>query len=227
MKDIQNLQKTIGIQFNNETLLQQAFVHRSYLNENSSFELESNERLEFLGDAVLELVVTENLYNNFSNPEGELTNWRAALVKGVKLAEIAQDLNFDKYLLLSKGEAQGSQRARQNILADCFEAFIGALYLDQGYEGAKKFILENLVPDLSKILKEKTYRDAKSQFQEAIQDKFSITPEYRVLEETGPDHAKHFVVGAYVNSELYGTGEGNSKQEAQQEAASEGLKNLK
>jgi len=226
MKDIQNLQKIIKIKFNDEKLLRQAFVHRSYLNENADFGSESNERMEFLGDAVLELVVTEYLYKKYSNPEGELTNWRAALVCGAKLSEVAQKLNFDKYLLLSKGESQGSKRARQNIMADCFEAIIGAIHLDQGYQGAEKFISEFIIPELPEILKQKTYRDAKSQFQEMVQEKFNVTPEYRVLDETGPDHVKHFVIGAYIDDKLYGEGEGNSKQEAQQKAASEGIKKI-
>jgi len=226
MEDLNNLQKIIGITLNNQALLRQAFTHRSYLNENSDPSLDNNERLEFLGDAVLELVVTEYLYAHYSNPEGELTNWRAALVCGTKLSEIARRLGFGDLLLLSKGEQQGSKRARQNILADCFEAVTGAIYLDQGFDVAKKFILENVIPELDGILKEKTFRDAKSKFQEAIQEKMGVTPEYKVLEETGPDHAKHFVVGAYVENELFGKGKGASKQEAQQEAASEGLNKI-
>ena len=227
MSDLENLQKKLKIKFKNENLLRQAFVHRSYLNENPKFDLDNNERLEFLGDAVLELVATNYLYKNYSNPEGELTNWRAALVCGAKLSEIAQSLDFGNYLLLSKGESQGSRRARQNILADCFEAVIGAIYLDQGFGKAEEFIIKNVISELPKILKQKTYRDAKSSFQEAVQAKFSLAPVYEILEESGPDHAKNFVVGAYVNGELFGTGKGNSKQEAQQEAAAEGLKKLK
>ncbi len=227
MNNIKDLQEKIKITFNDEQLLQQAFTHRSYLNENSDPNLDNNERLEFLGDAVLELVVTEYLYTHYSNPEGELTNWRAALVCGVKLSEIAQKLEFGSLLRLSKGEQQGSKRARQNILADCFEAVTGAIYLDQGFEIAGKFILENVIPELDNILEEKTFRDSKSKFQEAVQEKMGVTPEYRVLEESGPDHAKHFVVGAYVENKIYGQGEGASKQEAQQSAATEGLDKLK
>lgn len=226
MDNINDLQQKIGIEFNDEKLLQQAFTHRSYLNENSDPNLDNNERLEFLGDAVLELVVTEYLYTHYGNPEGELTNWRAALVCGAKLSEIAQKLDFGSLIRLSKGEQQGSKRARQNILADCFEAVTGAIYIDQGFKMAEKFILENVIPELEGILKEKTFRDAKSKFQEAVQEKVGVTPEYKVLEETGPDHAKHFVVGAYVENKLYGKGEGASKQEAQQVAAGEGLHKL-
>jgi len=226
MNSINDLQQKIGITFDDEGLLQQAFTHRSYLNENSDPDLDNNERLEFLGDAVIELIVTEHLYTHYDNPEGELTNWRAALVCGVKLSEIAQKLDFGELLRLSRGEQQGSKRARQNILADCFEAVVGAIYLDQGFEVAGKFILENIIPELDSILKEKTFRDSKSKFQEAVQEKMGVTPDYKVLEETGPDHAKHFVVGAYVENKLYGKGEGASKQEAQQVAASEGLDKL-
>lgn len=226
MDNFVKLQKTIKIKFKNEELLRRAFVHRSYLNENPSFGLESNERLEFLGDAILELIVTDYLYNNFNNPEGELTNWRAALVKGEKLSEIAGKLGFEDYLLLSRGESQGSQRARNNILADCFEAVVGAIYLDRGYKIAEKFILNKVVAELPEILEQKTYRDAKSSFQELVQEKFNVTPEYKVLEETGPDHAKNFVIGVFVHNEIYGKGGGSSKQEAQQKAAREGLEKV-
>ncbi len=226
MNSIDDLQHKLNINFNDVKLLQQAFTHRSYLNENSDPELDNNERLEFLGDAVIELIVTEHLYTHYDNPEGELTNWRAALVCGVKLSEIAQKLDFGSLIRLSKGEQQGSKRARQNILADCFEAVIGAIYLDQGFSVAEKFILENIIPELDEILKEKTFRDSKSKFQEMVQEKMGFTPEYKVLEESGPDHAKHFVVGAYAENKLYGKGEGESKQEAQQEAAKKGLVKL-
>lgn len=223
MENLEQLQKSLKTNFKDENLLKQSFVHRSYLNENPRFELENNERLEFLGDAVLELVVTEYLYKNFSNPEGELTNWRAALVKGETLSKVARKMGLENYLLLSRGEKQGSNRARQNILADCFEALIGAIYIDRGFKTAEKFIMKNIIPELPQILEKKTYRDAKSSFQEVIQEKFNVTPEYRVLEETGPDHAKNFVIGVYVKDELYGKGEGSSKQEAQQKAAGEGM----
>ena len=222
--DLSSLQEKIGLKFNNPDLLQQALVHRSYLNENPDFYLDHNERLEFLGDAVLELVITEYLYRNYPNPEGELTNWRAALVNAKMLSEIAKRLDLNDFLLLSRGEAKDTGRARQYILANAFEALIGAIYLDQGYQSAEKFILKEVVRELPRILKEKLYRDPKSRFQEEAQDRVGITPTYEVLKEWGPDHAKHFVVGVYLEKELVAQGEGSSKQEAQEKAAQEGLK---
>lgn len=220
---IKNLSKKIKLKFKNLDLLQEALTHRSYLNENRSYKLNHNERLEFLGDAVLELVVTEHLYNNFSNPEGELTSWRAALVNGDMLSAIAKKLGVEDYLLMSRGEAKDTGRARIYLLANALEAIIGAIYLDQGYEGAKKFIADNVIVNLKKILEEKTYMDSKSRFQEIAQEDEKITPTYKVLKEWGPDHDRHFVVGVYLNEELIAEGEGKSKQEAQREAAKNGL----
>lgn len=220
---IDNLAKSLGIKFDEVTLLQQAVTHRSYLNENRSYKLDHNERLEFLGDAVLELVVTEHLYVNFSNPEGELTSWRSALVNGDMLARIAQGLGVEKYLLMSRGEARDTGRARQYLLANAMEAIIGAVYLDQGYEVAKKFILDNVVVNLKEILDKKLYVDPKSYFQEQAQEHEKITPSYRVMKEWGPDHDKHFTVGVYLGDKLVAEGEGNSKQDAQREAARKGL----
>lgn len=220
---IENLAKKIGVSFNEIKLFQQALTHRSYLNEHREYKLEHNERLEFLGDAVLELVVTEYLYKNYSNPEGELTSWRAALVNGENLAQIAKKIGVEEYLLMSKGEAKDTGRARQYLLANAMEAIIGAIYLDQGYKESENFILKNVIISLDEVLKNKLYMDPKSYFQEKAQDVVKLTPSYRVLEETGPDHDKHFVVGVYLGEDLVAKGEGNSKQEAQREAAKNGL----
>ncbi len=221
---IDSFAKKIGIQFKDIKLLQQALTHRSYLNEHREYKLDHNERLEFLGDAVLELVVTEYLYKNYTNPEGELTSWRAALVNGENLAQIAKTLGVEEYLLMSKGEAKDTGRARQYLLANAMEAIIGAIYLDKGYETSEKFIFKNVIFNLDDVLKNKLYMDPKSFFQERAQDVVKITPSYRVLEESGPDHDKHFAVGVYLGDNLIAKGEGNSKQEAQREAAKNGLK---
>lgn len=224
---IEDLAKKIGVKFNDIQLLQQAVTHRSYLNEHRSYKLEHNERLEFLGDAVLELVVTEYLYNKFPNhPEGEMTNWRAALVNGEMLAKIAKKIGVEDYLMMSRGEAKDTGRARQYLLANAFEAIIGSIYLDQeknGYEKCREFILNNVIVELSEIIENKSYLDPKSRFQEESQDKVGITPSYRVISESGPDHDKKFVVGVYLNEELVAKGEGQSKQEAQRQAAEKGL----
>ena len=220
---VKNLAEKIRVKFNNLDLLQEALTHRSYLNENRGYKLNHNERLEFLGDAVLELVVTDYLYKNYSNPEGELTAWRAALVNGEMLAKVAGNLGVEKYLLMSKGEAKDTGRARQYLLANAMEAIIGAIYLDQGYNAAEKFILENIIVNLNKVLKEKSYMDSKSYFQEKAQENVKITPSYRVIKEWGPDHNKHFIVGVYLDEELVAEGEGVSKQDAQREAAKKGL----
>lgn len=220
---IDSLAKQIGVQFNNMSLLQQALTHRSYLNENKDYKLDHNERLEFLGDAVLELIVTEYLFNNFENPEGELTSWRSALVNGEMLAKVSSGLGVEKFLLMSRGEAKDTGRARQYLLANAMEAIIGAIYIDQGYEPAKEFVLKNVVVNLKEILEQKLYLDPKSYFQEKAQENKKITPSYRVTKEWGPDHDKHFIVGVFLGEELVAEGEGNSKQEAQREAARKGL----
>ena len=224
VKDFSQLEKKLNLSFKNKDLLVQAFCHRSYLNEHPDFYLDHNERLEFLGDAVLELIVTEHLYRNYKEPEGELTNWRAALVNAQNLAKIARNLGFEEYLLLSKGEAQDTGKARQYILANTFEAFLGSLYLDQGLEKVREFVKIHLLPDLPRIIKEGLYKDAKSRFQEEAQERVKITPTYKVLKEWGPDHAKHFIVGVYLGEELVAQGEGSSKQEAEEEAAQNALK---
>ncbi len=225
MKDFSQLEKQIGLSFKNKDILTQAVVHRSYLNEHPKFPLDHNERLEFLGDAVLELVVTEHLYNNFPNPEGELTNWRASLVNSNMLSTIADKLDLNSYLFLSKGESKDTgTKARRYILANAMEALIGAIYLDQGFSKSKKFIEKFIISELPNILENKLYIDPKSRFQEAAQEKVSITPSYKVLGESGPDHSKNFRVGVYLNKELVAVGDGTSKQEAQIEAAEKGLK---
>ena len=225
MKDITPFENILNLKFKNQNLLKQALIHRSYLNEHPDFELGHNERLEFLGDAVLELVVTEYLYNHYENPEGEMTNWRAALVNAKMLAEIAHELQIEKYLYLSKGEAKdNNQKARNYILANAMESLIGAIYLDQGWDIVKNFIIQNIVIKLPEILDKKLYIDAKSRFQEMAQDKTGITPSYVVLEEFGPDHNKKFVIGLYLEDELVAKGSGTSKQEGQMSAAEQGLK---
>jgi len=222
--DTARLETTIGIAFRNADLLEQAFVHRSYLNENPGFRLPHNERLEFLGDAVLELVITETLYERFpEKPEGELTSLRAALVNANMLAMVGQEIGLNDYLLLSRGEAKDTGRARQYILANTFEALTGAIYLDQGYPAAHAFVLRVLVPRLEQVLAEKLYRDPKSLFQEAAQERVGITPSYEVMRESGPDHNKKFVVGVYLGTELVSEGEGPSKQAAEVEAARQAI----
>jgi len=225
MKDFSEFESKINIKFKNQDLLKEAFTHRSYLNENPSWPVGQNERLEFLGDAVLELAVTDFLFMRFpEKPEGELTSFRAALVNANMLSSVAQDLGINDYLLLSKGESKDVGRARLFILANCFEALIGAIYLDQGYDPASRFIHENILPKMDEILNKKLFRDSKSLFQERAQEITGITPSYEVVKEWGPDHDKHFVVGVYVGKELVAQGEGPSKQEAQQQAAMAGLK---
>lgn len=215
--------KKINVEFSDKDLLRQVFVHRSFLNENPGFTLDHNERLEFLGDAVLELIVTENLYNNLPNPEGELTNLRSALVRGQTLSDVANTLGLNEYLYLSKGESKSEGKARQLILANAFEALIGAIYLDQGYNAAKNFIEKNIITRLNKVIEQKTYLDPKSHLQEIAQAKMSITPTYKVLSETGPDHSKVFIVGCFLKDEKIGEGSGHSKQTAESSAAANAL----
>ncbi len=221
--NLRELENKIGIKFKNKDLLLQALTHRSYLNENPAWHLDNNERLEFLGDAVLELVVTEYLYEKYSDPEGELTSWRAALVNAVMLSKISEKIDLNNYLLLSRGEARDTGRARQFILANAIEALIGAIYLDQGYGESKKMINEFIIGELPSILQEGAHRDYKSRFQEEAQERTGITPIYEVIKEWGPDHAKNFHVGVYLGNELIGEGTGPSKQDAQQVAAKDGL----
>jgi len=223
MDGLEKLEKIIGVEFKNKNLLQQALVHRSYINEHKNFELDQNERMEFLGDAVLELVTTEFLYKSFSNPEGELTNYRAALVNRKMLAKISMEIGLEEFLLMSKGESKDTGRARQYIIANALEAVIGAIYLDQGYDESKKFIEKYFISKMDDILEDKLYQDPKSTFQEKAQDKIGLTPSYRVIREWGPDHDKHFLIGVFLGEEKIAEGEGISKQAAQRKAAENGL----
>ena len=205
--------------FSNIDLLITAFTHRSYLNEHKKTALEHNERLEFLGDAVLELVVTEFLYNHYKEPEGVLTNWRSALVRTESISAAAAREGYEPLLRLSRGEKRGSERARQQILANAYEAIIGALYLEKGYEATKDYITKTLLPTFDQILETGTWLDPKSRLQEMVQNKEGFTPVYKVISEEGPDHDKMFVIGVFVNNKLMGEGSGPSKQAAQVAAA--------
>lgn len=220
-------QDKLGVTFNQLDLLITAFTHRSYVNEHRSTVKEHNERLEFLGDAVLELVVTEYLYGNYDDPEGVLTNWRSALVRTESISEAARKNEFEPLLRLSRGEKRGTDRARAQILANTYEAVIGALYLDQGYDVAKQFIEKTLLITFATILKTGSWMDPKSHLQELAQSKEGHTPHYKVLEEDGPDHEKTFTVGVLVDGELRGTGTGPSKQAAQVAAAEAALQTYK
>ncbi|MFH1430175.1 MAG: ribonuclease III [Candidatus Uhrbacteria bacterium] len=223
-QDFLALEECLGVSFPDKAHITEAFTHRSFINEHPNHPTDHNERLEFLGDAVIELVVTEELFNKYKNAEGELTNWRAALVNAVMLSEVCRGLNVEQFLLLSKGEAKETGKARSYILANAFEAIVGAIYLDHGWDGAKEFLDRVLLPRLPYILEHKLYIDAKSKFQEIAQERVGVTPNYKVLEESGPDHAKVFVVGIYLNREQIATGDGTSKQEAQMSAAENALK---
>lgn len=213
----------LGVTFNDIELLLTAFTHRSYLNEHRKTVREHNERLEFLGDAVLELIVTEYLYGNYSDPEGVLTNWRSSLVRTESISAAADNFGFEPLLRLSRGEKRGTERARAQILANSFEAVIGALYLDQGYEAAKRFITESILSTFEQILESGSWQDSKSQLQELAQSREAATPAYKVIREEGPDHEKTFTVGVYVAGKLRGQGSGPSKQAAQQAAAEKAL----
>ncbi|MFW0870959.1 MAG: ribonuclease III [Patescibacteria group bacterium] len=220
-------QEAIGIQFNDSDVLERAFTHRSYLNEQIENESRHNERLEFLGDAVLELVITDFLYQKFPREkEGVLTAYRAALVNTDSLAMSARALEMDEYLRMSKGERMDTQKGRQHILANTFEAFVGALYVDQGYGQARDFIASQLFPKIDTIIKNKLFRDPKSYFQEQAQDRQRITPHYALVDEEGPDHDKEFVMAAYLENEEIARGKGPSKQKAETNAAQNALEAL-
>lgn len=224
INNLEEFEKKINITFKNSDLLIQALTHRSYLNENPSFHLGHNERLEFLGDAVLELVITGHLYEKFPDkPEGDLTSFRAALVNADMLAEVAKDIEMNGYLLLSRGEKKDVGRARNYILANAFEALIGAIYLDQGYDVASKFITDHLMTRLNDVLEKRLWKDPKSLFQEEAQERVGITPSYKVMKEVGPDHQKRFSVGVFLGASLIAEGVGASKQEAEVEAAQNAL----
>jgi len=214
----------LGLEFDNIELLVTAFTHRSYMNEHKKSAREHNERLEFLGDAVLELVVTDFLYANYDEPEGILTNWRSALVRTESIGEAGQKLGYEPLMRLSRGERHGSDRARQQILANAFEALIGAIYLDKGYDDAQRFITANILTKLDDILESGSWRDPKSRLQEVAQSETGYTPVYKVESEEGPDHDKVFTLGVYVDGKLLGRGTGTSKQSAQQKAAEAALK---
>lgn len=224
LPDLTPLEERLGHAFRDRSFLLQALTHRSFLNENADHPYPHNERLEFLGDAVLELIVTEYLFKNYANDEGDLTNWRAALVNAITLAGIARNLQFEEYILMSKGESKDkNSKARLYILANAIEAIIGAIYLDGGTEAAEKFITAHILSHLKKILEDESYVDAKSKFQETAQELLGVTPTYKVLEEHGPDHAKEFTIGVYLGKDLVSVGKGTSKQEAQVSAAEAGL----
>jgi ribonuclease-3 len=222
--NFEKFEERAGVIFKDKSLLKQAFTHRSYINENRGTALEHNERLEFLGDAVLELVITDYLYRRLEDSnEGQLTSLRSALVNAETCARVAKALGANDFLLLSKGEAKDNGRARQYILANTLEAVIGAIYIDQGYEVAKTFILTHIASLVEDVLKAGVWIDAKSLFQEEAQERIGHTPTYKTVRESGPDHDKHFVVRVYLGDDLYGEGEGKSKQDAEQEAARNAL----
>ncbi len=222
--DVKDLAKVLGISIENPAFFQEALTHRSYLNENRGYQYPHNERLEFLGDAVLELAVTEFLFEKFpQKPEGELTNLRAALVNGEMLGSIGKTLGLDTFLLMSRGEAKDTGRARNYLVANAMEAIIGALYKDQGFIGAQQFIQNHVLSQLETVISEGLYTDAKSYFQEKAQEHTAVTPSYRILKEWGPDHDRHFIAGVYIEDELIAEGEGTSKQEAQRTAAKNAL----
>lgn len=223
-KEFSTLEEAIGIDFKDKNHIVQALVHRSYLNENRDFPLAHNERLEFLGDAVLELVVTENLFEHYLNPEGELTNWRAALVNSKMCARVAREIGLEPFLFLSRGESQDVNiKARDYILANALEAVIGAIYIDQGWDLSKQFITRWIISKLPEVLELGLWMDPKSRFQESAQEIIGLTPNYKVLDESGPDHDKVFTVGVFLGKEQVATGTGGSKQEAQIDAAENGL----
>ena len=225
MIQFSDFEKNTKITFKDKNLLKQAFIHRSYINENPGSNLSHNERLEFLGDAVLELVVTDFLYKKYPNyTEGELTAIRSALVNAIIISEVALKIGMNDFLLLSKGEAKDNGKARQYILANTYEAYVGAAYLDQGYNVVNKFVTTTLLPHTDEIVAKKLWRDAKSLVQEKAQEFVGVTPAYKVLHESGPDHDKHFTVGILFGSDLIAEGKGKSKQEAEQKAAEMALK---
>jgi ribonuclease-3 len=224
MKDFTTFEDATGITFTDKKILERAFIHRSFINENPKSGLSHNERYEFLGDAVIELIVTDFLFKQYPNhTEGELTAYRSALVNAVIMGEVAAALGMNEYLLLSRGEQKDNGRARQTILANTYEAFVGALYLDQGYDACKSFVSKSLLPRLEEIIKNKLWKDAKSQVQEEAQDKLGVTPSYRVVGESGPDHDKYFTIGIFFGEKKIAEGKGRSKQEGEQKAATAAL----
>lgn len=218
--NLDTLQEKLGLTFKDQDLLQTAFIHRSYLNEKTAFNLPSNERLEFLGDAVLQLIVSEHLYKTFPlEPEGNLTNYRASIVNAKTLSSVSAGLGLGEYLHLSRGEEASGGRNRPYLLANTFEALLGAIYLDLGLDVARQFVHRYIIPELTTIIEQDLFKDYKSKLQEQAQEKLSLTPVYKVLQESGPDHAKHFTVGVFLGEKEVGRGEGASKQIAEQESA--------
>ena len=221
--DLEKFKEKLAIEIVNPDLFQEALTHRSYLNEHKDYKHPHNERLEFLGDAVLELAVTRHLFDHFKNPEGELTSFRAALVNGDMLGNIGNALGIQDFLLMSRGEAKDTGRARLYLVANAMESIIGAIYLDQGYDAANDFIEKYVMVRLDEVLAQGLHTDPKSRFQELAQEKAGVTPNYRVIREWGPDHDRHFVAGVFLDEEMVAEGEGVSKQDAQREAAKQGL----
>lgn len=223
-KKIEKVENILGINFLNKDLLVEALTHRSYLNENRNWKLLHNERLEFLGDAVLELIVTKRLFNKFTKfDEGKLTGIRAALVNTQMLYKVASEMGIEKYVLMSKGEAEEMGKAKESLLADVFEAILGAVYLDNGFDVAEKIVDRFILSKTEKVISESVYKDSKSRFQEESQAKYKITPEYKVIKESGPDHKKEFEVAVFVGNKKIAEGKGGSKQDAEQDAAKKGL----
>lgn len=223
--DFAKFEESSGFVFNNKDLLKQAFLHRSYINENPKVGIGHNERLEFLGDAVIELIVTDFLYKNYPNEdEGSLTAYRSALVNAILMSEVATEIDMNSYLLLSKGELKDTGKARMYILANTFESFAGALYLDQGYDACERFLQKTLLAKIERIVKDGAWRDSKSMIQEKSQEIEHVTPSYQVLSESGPDHDKCFTIGIFFGETKIAEGKGKSKQEAEQQAATEALK---
>lgn len=219
-KDFSSFEHAVGITFTDKTLIERAFTHRSYINENPKSGLEHNERFEFLGDAVIELIVTDYLFRQYpASAEGELTAYRSALVNAIIMGEVATDLGMNECLLLSKGESKDTGRARQTILANTYEAFVGAVYLDQGYASAATFVMQTLAPRLQDIIAKKLWKDAKSAIQEEAQERLGVTPAYKVVSENGPDHDKYFTIGVFFGEKKIAEGKGRSKQEGEQKAA--------
>lgn len=223
---ISQLENILGVHFKDKNLIKSALTHRSYLNEHPECSWSHNERLEFLGDAVLELVISEYLYKNILKSEGEMTAIRAAIVRAESLAEVSKSLNLEKFLYLSKGEKNDTGKAKKYILANALEAIIGAIFIDRGIDTAKEFIQEKIINPLKDFLRGEGVKDPKSKFQELSQEKFSITPTYKVIEEWGPEHQKNFLVGLYLEDKLISKGQGLSKQEAEEKAAKKALKNI-
>jgi len=221
--DVKKFEEVCDVTINNQDLYREAMTHRSYLNEHREASWQHNERLEFLGDAVLELVVTEHLFARFENPEGDMTAWRASLVNGEMLAIVAREIGIEQFLMMSKGEAQDTGRARNYLLANAIEAIIGAIHLDSGYEAASKFITDKIIVHLDEVLEKKLYLDPKSYFQEQSQEHEGVTPHYEVISEEGPDHDREFIMGIFLGKKEIARGTGSSKQEAQREAAKNGL----